>query len=84
MYTGIYKESRYQHTNVQQVPINKGPSSSMVSEFTMNYTTSTYHHICCVFDSGHCGMYSIYLNMIKLVTDFRHIGGFLLVFRCPQ
>ena len=24
----------------------------MVSEFTMNYATSTHHHICCMFDSG--------------------------------
>ena len=69
---------------IQQVSIDKGPSCSMVSGFTIKDTTSTHHHICYVFHSGHCEMYLIYLHIIKFVTDFRHIGGFLLVLRCPQ
>jgi hypothetical protein len=57
----------------------------MASGFQVNYATSTHHHIyvLCLIQ-GHCGMYSIYLNMIKFATAFRHIGGFLFVFRCPQ
>ena len=37
---------------IQQVPIDKEPSCSMVSGFTIKDATSTHHHICCVFDSG--------------------------------
>ena len=37
---------------IQQVPIDKGPSCSMVSGFTIKDATSTHHHICCVFHSG--------------------------------
>jgi hypothetical protein len=55
----------------------------MASGFTINYATSPHHHYVVCLIQGHCGMYLIYLN-IKFVTDFRHIGSFLLVFRCPQ
>jgi hypothetical protein len=37
---------------IQLVPIDKGPSCSMVSGFTIKDATSTHHHICCVFHSG--------------------------------
>ena len=37
---------------IQQVSIDKGPSCSMVSGFTIKDATSTHHHICCVFHSG--------------------------------
>ena len=49
---------------------------------TMQPVSTTTCVVCLI--QGYCGIYSIYLNMIKFVTDFRHIGGFLLVFQCPQ
>jgi hypothetical protein len=48
----------------------------MVVGFTTTFVISAYHH------SGEVS--SIQHYVIKFVSDWRQVGGFLLALRCPQ
>ena len=49
----------------------------MVIGFTTTYVISAYHHNSCEFDSARGEVYSIQHHVIKFVSDFQMVGGFL-------
>ena len=51
----------------------------MVVGFTTTYAISAYHHQRCEFGSCSSEVYSIQHYVIKFVSDFRQVGGFLRV-----
>ena len=53
----------------------------MVVGFTITYAISAYHHWCCEFESRSGRGVQHYV--IKFVSDFRQVGGFLWVLRFP-
>jgi hypothetical protein len=55
----------------------------MVVGFTTTLAISAYHHWSWEFESAHGEVYSIQQYVIKLVSDFRQVGGFLQVLRFP-
>ena len=54
---------------------------SMVAGFTTTYAISSYHHICCEFESR--SGRGVQQYTIKFVNDLRHVGGFTLVLGFP-
>ena len=53
----------------------------MVVGFRATYAISAHHHGCYEFESRSDRGVEHYV--IKLVSDFRQVGGFLRVLRCP-
>jgi hypothetical protein len=53
----------------------------MVVGFRATYGISAHHHGCCEFESRSDRGVEHYV--IKPVSDFRQVGGFLRVLRCP-
>ena len=51
--------------------------------FTTPYPISTIHHYRCEFESCSGEVSSIQYYVIKFVSDFRRVCGFLLVFQFP-
>jgi len=56
----------------------------MVVGFTTRYVISTYHHRHYEFESSSGEVYSIQHDVIKFVSDLRHVGGFYRVLRFSQ
>ena len=54
-----------------------------VIRFPTTYAIRAYHHFWCEFEPGSGEVYSIQHHVIKFVSDFQQVGGFLLVLRCP-
>jgi hypothetical protein len=54
----------------------------MVVGFTITYAISAYHYWCCELESRSGRGVQHYV--IKFVSDLRHVGGFLWVFRFPS
>ena len=52
-------------------------SGRMVVGFITNYALSVYHHKRCEFESCSGEVYSIQHYVIKFVSDFWQVGGFL-------
>ena len=55
----------------------------MVVGFTTIYAISANHHSSCEFESLSDEVYSIQHFVIKFVSDFQQVGGFLRVLRFP-
>jgi hypothetical protein len=53
----------------------------MAVGFTATYAISAYHHQHCEFKSHSARVYSIQHYVMKFVSDFRQVGGFLQVLR---
>jgi len=58
----------------------RGPDR-MVVGFTSTYAINIYHHWCCEFKSR--SGWGVQHYVIKFVSDFRQVGGFLRVIRFP-
>jgi hypothetical protein len=57
----------------------RGGRGRMVVGFTTIYAIIAYHQWYCEFE-----LRSVQHYMIKLVSDLRHVGGFLRVLRFPS
>jgi hypothetical protein len=53
----------------------------MVVTFTTTCVFSSYHHYCCEFESRPGDVYSIQHYMIKIVSDWQQVGGFIRILR---
>ena len=53
----------------------------MVVGFTTTYAISSQHHWCCEFESR--PGWGVQHYVMKLISDFRQVGGFLRVLRFP-
>ena len=71
------------NNNIYKVNIsgNRRGRDRMVVGFITTYAISAYHHWCCEFESRRGRGVQHYV--IKFVSDFRQVGGFLRVLRFP-